>query len=239
MKIQSTTISVQFEAVEDLRLKYLSYKNILKEHFQEPTVLPVADDAPTELPRIIAVTKNGHSQMTFTKSSVTLTTVYNDGFEDDWEKCRWYIEGKVKILGNFLHTLSVDRFKYVGLISNIEWESAGNSPTNFLENKLLKKSRKNLEDINIRYTFIDNDIYYVNILFANSYKLEGNAYFNVAGGLADKGDKYLAISVDVNDRYAFNMNKNYQSNISALDEIVKITTREFEKGIDDILETEV
>ena len=49
----------------------------MKEHFNEATVLPIPDDAPLEIPRIIIKSLNEHSQLNISPIATTLQINYN------------------------------------------------------------------------------------------------------------------------------------------------------------------
>ena len=53
MLIKNTSISIKYKKIDNLKISYFMNKEKLDKHFNEATVLPIPDDAPLDIPRII------------------------------------------------------------------------------------------------------------------------------------------------------------------------------------------
>ena len=71
MLIQGTSITVTYKKIEGIKKVYYNNEEILKSFFNEATVLPVPDDAPVEIPRIIIKTLNEHAQLNISPVAAT------------------------------------------------------------------------------------------------------------------------------------------------------------------------
>ena len=56
MLIQRSSVSVMYKRIDGIKKAYYNSEGILKRYFGEATVLPVPDDAPAEIPRIVVKT---------------------------------------------------------------------------------------------------------------------------------------------------------------------------------------
>ena len=86
MLIKNTSISIKYQKIDNLKKNYFLNEDILKEHFNEATVLPIPDDAPLEIPRIIIKSLYEHSKLNISPIATTLQINYNEGFETDWKR---------------------------------------------------------------------------------------------------------------------------------------------------------
>lgn len=83
MIIQGTSITVTYKKIEGIKKVYYNNEEILKAFFNEATVLPIPDDAPFEIPRILIKTKNEHAQLNISPIAATFEVHYDAGFERD------------------------------------------------------------------------------------------------------------------------------------------------------------
>ena len=64
MIIDNICFSLSFERIENFRQKIFDIEKKLGNHFITPlNVLPIPDDAPPEIPRIIARSKQNHTEL--------------------------------------------------------------------------------------------------------------------------------------------------------------------------------
>lgn len=216
MVFQSTTVTLHFPPLNGIRENYFQNIHAIVGHFQEPTVLPIADNAPGEMPRIIVISKNGHSQLILTKTTATLNTAYDAGFEHDWGSCCAYLKAKMKVVRDFLVNLGVERFYFGGTSLNLLLDnvSCGPTPTLFLKDALLKEGPLgDLKDINIRYTFVTEEKYYINIQYSNVKSIGQDVNLSLPGALGALGEisESVGVTIETNDRYAFNEDRDYVS----------------------------
>ena len=121
MLIQGTSITIMYKRIEGIKKAYYNNENILKEFFNEATVLPVPDEAPDEIPRILIKTLNEHAQLNISPIATTFEIFYNDGFERDWKACASYIFKRMEKIFEFLNMLTNNNYEYIGLVTRINF----------------------------------------------------------------------------------------------------------------------
>lgn len=223
MLIQGTAISVNYKKIEGIKKAYYNNEEILKSFFNEATVLPIPDDAPVEIPRIIIKTLNEHGQLNISPVTTTFEVSYNAGFERDWSLCSKYIVERMTKVFEFLNILTNNTYEYIGLVSKIIYDEVQQNGTEKISANLLNSDKiKGIYDINIKYTFIENEKIFTNIMLQNARMLKNGTDIEKAGFMNPNNQKAesIGIVVDINDRYGFNINSNYKSNSGMLNALI-------------------
>lgn len=227
MLIQDTSVSVKFNKIENLKKIYFLNEELLKTHFNEATVLPVPDDAPIEIPRIILKSIHEHSQLNITPVNATLQIIYNDGYEKNWSDCAVYIMKKMEIVFKFLNIVTNDEYEYIGMVTNIVFDEIDQNGAQFLAQNLLRNNiSSRIYDLSLKYTFREYDDMFVNVELQNARMYRQGVNPEVAGGLnvMYQDRETVGVTIDINDRFGFNMNKNYKTNKEKLNKILDIYT---------------
>ena len=223
MKINQISITIKYSPIVDLQKNYYDKRAILEADFYPATVFPIPDDGFPEIPRMVIKSKNGHSEISISRIAMTFSVIkFDNGYESDWDKCVAYVENKMKIINNFLNEIIGvnNKFEYCGLIVNLSFDSSG-SICKELSSNLLKNNVDNLFDINVRYTFVEDDQYFVNIQLQNQ-RIYNNVKGNIAGELSKENqkDEVIGVLIDINDRFAFNNDIKYESQISVVSSLI-------------------
>lgn len=227
MLIQDTSITVMYKKIEKIKKVYYNNENILRDYFNEATVLPIPDTAPLEIPRIIIETLHGHAQLNISPVATTFQINYNDGFETDWKKCSMYIQKRMSKVFDFLNLLTNNDYEYIGLVSNVIYNEVNHDGVKKLSETLLNsKNIKGIYDINIKYTFTENDNMFINIMLQNARMFNKDFIHNtdnIAGSfsIAEQIAESIGAIIDINDRYGFNNIKNYKSDRKQLDVLLE------------------
>ena len=220
MYVQGTSISVIYNRIEGIKKAYYQNEHILKDYFNEASVLPVPDDAPIEIPRILISTRHDHAKLSISPVTATLRVDYNDGFERDWGKCSNYLQQRMSKVFEFLNLLTENNYKYIGAVSEVVYdERIKDGAAEKLSSVLLNtKKINNLYDINIKYTFIEDERYYINLTLQNARQFKQGLLLDVAGALSkDKQiSEFIGVKIDINDRYGFNSSDGYKSSSEVL-----------------------
>lgn len=228
MVIQESSITITYKRIEGLKKAYYTNDEILKAHFSEATVLPVPDDAPAEIPRIIVKTLNEHGQLNISPIAATFQVRYNDGFENDWQKCSTYLCERMNLVFKFLNMLTNDCYDYIGLVTNILYDEVTTDGAKKLSSVLLNsKNINDLYDINIRYTFLEDTDIFVNIMLQNARMFERGIDGSVAGALNPNRQlsESIGATIDINDRRAFNNNIGYTSTSFMMNKLIDSMTK--------------
>ena len=87
-------MGVSVYTAQNMAKEGASYEDILKTFFNEAAVLPVPDDAPAEIPRIIIKTLNEHAQLIFHRLRLHLKFIMMLDLKKEWDACARYLVGK-------------------------------------------------------------------------------------------------------------------------------------------------
>lgn len=224
MLIQGTSITVTYKKIEGIKKVYYNNEEILKEFFNEATVLPVPDEAPVEIPRIIIKILNEHAQLNISPVATTFEVHYDAGFEKNWDSCANYLVERMTRVFEFLKLLTNNTYEYVGLVSTILYDEVDENGAKKLSHSLLRSDKiNNIHDINIKYTFVENRNIFVNIMLQNARLFKEDVDVNEAGALSLKEQiaESIGATIDINDRYGFNTDPNYKSSSNMLNELIR------------------
>lgn len=224
MYITDTNFVATFEPIDTIKKEY--YNNFDNSNsFNEPTVLPIPDNAPDELPRIICQSKNGHSQMTLTKNSISLSTKFDGNFLQNWNLCRTYLKCKIDEIINPFAKISNGNLtlKNIGLVTQILLDQQTSDTTKELVDRFAKiRSTDNAYDFSQKLTYVKESKYFINLNINNVRLIDGLS--TEKAGFAKKYiDNKIGVIIDVNDRYAFNINEDYHSSFEEITTITKFT----------------
>jgi len=222
MLIKNTSISIKYNKIDNLKRKFFHNEDLMREFFNEASVLPIPDDAPPEIPRIIIKSFNEHSQLNISPIASTLQISYNDGFERDWKSCKRYIRQKMGVVFSLLNVLTNNVYEYIGVVAEVLLDEHMNNGAQILAQNLLKNSDLSVYDLNIKYTFIKNDNTFVNIMLQNARLFQNNINTDIAGDLspANQVSESISAIIDINDRYGYNTCIDYKSDSSQLEHIL-------------------
>ena len=224
MLTQGTSITVTYKQIGGIKRAYYNNEELLKEFFNEATVLPIPDDAPLEIPRIIIKTKDEHAQLNISPIATTFEVSYDAGFERDWDACADYILKRMSKVFEFLNVLTGNEYEYIGLVSNVIYDEVQNEGAQKIARNLLNASKiNNLYDINIKYTFVENERLFINIMLQNARLFRNGIVTNEAGALSihDQIAESIGAIIDINDRYGFNTKSDYKSDSSMLATLIE------------------
>lgn len=230
MIVQSCTFAVHFPKNLKIRENFFLLESHF-EGFQTPfTLVPVPPDAPLELPRIIANTTNGHSQLVINGECAQLTTTFDENFCHDISKCIEYIRSKSNSIISSLTKLGAEidgkpKFYFSGLSTTLlcNEETGGDSPIKYISEKFLKcKSNLPLEEAEFRLAYVVSEKYYVNVLAQNVHPFMNSPDERGAFVSSVPAPERFQIIVDINDRYAFNHTVNYLSSEETANSVISL-----------------
>lgn len=232
MIIQDSTIAIKFARVENLKRLFFENESSLRQAFNEATVLPIPDDAPSEIPRIILKSKGEYTQLNISTDSISMQTTFDESYRRNWKLCEEYIKDKINHLFDFADSLTNGNYNYVGIVISIIEDEVNEDATKVLANNLLSnKSQTSPYELNIKYTFLEENAYFVNITVQDVRVYREGTDISVSGALSE--DKLrshtIGATVDVNDRYSFNNIHNYKSSKDCLIKVLSLTTKSIEK----------
>lgn len=189
----SMQFNIVFSPVEDFRGKINEIERVLSDFFPNSfSVLPIPDNAPPEIPRMLAVSPKQHSNIRISANAVQLVVQFDEDFRNDMDKCYGYTEERVKRILKLVLSLSKE-VRFIGLLGQCV-DKQIEEPIQFIKDKFFKiETRENIFDLSTKFTCVADDNYYVNLeLFNLRY---------------DVSTDVMGISLDINDRYRDNFKK--------------------------------
>lgn len=234
MKIAETDINIVYPQIKDYKKNFVLHEDVLSEEFNSATILAIPDGVQAEVPRIVTQSKHGHSILNVALTVTSLITQYSDRYTTDWNLCRKYISERCGSVYKIVDQLTGNKESYVGIISKIAYDNLSKDSLEILKTSLIKDSARLLGspfDISCKLTYTYANRYYINITLENirQYNIEALQKMPV------ENSGFIGITLDVNDRYAANLDKEYVSGKEAFDSILEITSNIITNKLDDLI----
>lgn len=235
MKIVNSSLNIFFPQIIDIRRQLFTFEDAF-DSFQKPfTLTPLPENAPPEIPRICAISKHQHSQLNITTQNIQMSTNYDDNFAYSVDKCFEYICNKIQQIEKGINNTIGNEVFFSGLTIQVVIEEK-EAPAHHIADVFSKvKSNLPLMDVSSRLTFTLNDKYYINITIENVRNYSGIQKGLSLSGLKQESEAIM-ITVDLNDRYAFNLDENYRSSTDEMQVITAITKEIITDKLVDLVE---
>jgi hypothetical protein len=241
MKILSNAFNIYFPPVINIRESLFDFEKEFSGFAKPFTLIPVPEGTPPEIPRVSAVTLNGHSSLIITLQNAQIVTQYDDEFSSDIDKSLEYVKEKMSTLMSGIDSILHTKYCYAGLSTIVSFTDISDPVAKITQTFIKAKSDLQLYDVATRLTYIIEDTYYLNIEIQNGRSYDDGAIISPLVSLSSFTEKSqeLQVTIDINDRFAFNNRENYYSDSAKLDRIFCITKDIVSGKIDKILEGEV
>ena len=228
MIIQNATYNIIYPQTKNIRKEIFSLEKNLEGLFIEPfSLIPVPEDAPPEIPRIQATSKSGHSVLSISGNNAQISVSYDENYYRNIELCLEYLRVRAFKTFEAIKSSTNNEYLFSGLTINVIFDELKEiDPIELISNTFYNvKNGVKPFDINNRATYILNDRYYVNITCENVRSYEG-MMMSELNTLANAKlvEHSIGVTLDINDRYAFNYKNGYKSNIAELNEILNISS---------------
>lgn len=235
MKAQSCIFTINFPSNDRIRNHLFELEDHL-DKFQKPfTLLPLPADAPVSLPRILAISVHGHSQLQIFGNNAQITTNFDDNYKSDISKCIGYVRDMSQSILEAVAIIEGKRgsqpnmnFSGVTLTLVLDTTDGIEKPLDFLADGYVNcKVNLPLEEVQSRCAFAVKDKYYVNIMLQNIRDFFGDIDNRASVDNMSQAGEYLQVVLDVNDRYIYNKikNSNYSPPQENISEIFDITEK--------------
>ena len=213
MDISTCTFSLFYQPIPTIRREAFEIEAKLDGYIKPFQIFSVPDDAPFELPRISATTENGHSSLNIAAQSAQVQSRYDDDFSKDFAKSLDYSKTKALELHNALMSMPVIRLHFAGLAVQLLLPASeiSSSPVSFISNTYLKvTSDLPMSDVSTKLVYkVDSD-FYLNLevqkmVLSDPLSINiGPDGISVIKKLPTNSEEMLAVSIDFNNRLAFN-----------------------------------
>ncbi len=235
MKILNSIFSVFFPPIVDIRRQIFKFEDAF-DNFNKPfTLTPLPENAPPDIPRICGISKNQHSQLNITSQNIQIITSYDDNYSGNIGLCFDYINNKIKQAYTGLDTTIGNNILFSGLTMQVVLEDEANPPQHIADVFSSVKSSLALKDISSRLTYELNKKYYINLTIENARNYSGIQKGLSLAGLKEVSQAIM-ITVDFNDRLAFNIDDTYRSTFAEMQEISRKSRTLIENSINDLVE---
>lgn len=223
----------------DIKKTFLEvYEKSLKTKYTPPSILPIPDSVPTNIPLIIMQSLSNHTQLVLSRSSVSIGTSYDENYSSSWDKCEKHLLEKVNDVFLFINALEGIEINYIGLVVQIIKNDYDNASLYIFDNLLKFKSNQNVYDAECKLTYVLKDEYYINLQIENVRLVNGKPVVSETDFEGDDSQNQLLMSIDVNNRYSYNFKKNRSIKEENVSEIVSYT-RKIVENLDSIVKGDV
>lgn len=212
MKVMSCMYNLAFQPIADIRRLAFDIEDRLAGYVKPFTLPPVPNEAPLEFPRIVAQAESGNSNLFVSGYSAQIQSQYDTQYDatlkKDTTQCLNHSKANATALYEALAGLLPFRFSFMGAEVKlcVPSEECGGDPASFIHNSYLKTSSDlTLADARAKVVYAIDNEYYLNIEVEKQELGDGLPPFQVGPFVAvEKKENVLAVSVDFNNRLAFN-----------------------------------
>ena len=189
---------INFEENADLIDSIEVFKERLAPFFDKKaySVISWPDSVPisSDLPRIIAVSSNGHSSLEVNLRQICLTIKFDDQYWDDFDKCYQYIKKRISILDEIVMEIANGKIFFNGIVTQFVDEQIA-EPTAYILQHMYREHvlKKHIFDVMSKLTYVKDEVYYINATVNNARK--------------NLHQECLGIQLDINSRYWANYGK--------------------------------
>ena len=238
MTLKNIMINLFFEKENAPRRRIDDIERELSDYFVCPfTIVTIPNEAPSTIPRITARNSLGNEMLNISQINLQYIISFSDhGATNAIDFIDNYYNVILKLYNIVKNTLKKETY-YFGITCTIEKEEI--DPIKYIKDKHLRSLKENIDEINLRYALVEGDKYYVNTLINNAKEAEidlaikpdGNNEINleILSTSKLKVIKHaIQASIDVNDRYSFNLDEKYRT---SEEEILLIIKRQKKKSM--------
>lgn len=149
---------------------------------------------PSDLPRIIAVSSNGHSSLEVNLRQICLNIKFDDQYWNDFEKCYQYIEKRISILNEIVMEIANGKIFFNGIVTRFVDEQI-TEPTAYILQHMYREHvlKERIFDVLSKLTYVKDEVYYINATVNNARK--------------NLHQECLGVQLDINSRYWANYGK--------------------------------
>lgn len=202
----------------------------LKSTYFDPEAVAITSDASPEFPRLRFQSQHGFSQILVSEISIILNIRYSLDWQKDLPRAHNYLEDRSSLAFDLAEIVGSTPF-FCGMTTEAAISSQSRSE-DFLPRLAdfygLHFNTDNPHDVVVKITSVLKDQYFLNVTVQNyrSWSLapfqQGILRFSNANAV----ERGVQITVDFNDRYAFNENPNYLTTQDARKTVIAIGLEE-------------
>ena len=178
------------QRIQDMLTEYFPAESYQVFDYAIKSEIPI--EIPSEVPRIMAISRFGHSSLYISETELRLNTAFDQAYCENLSTCWLYLKERIDKINALTKSISDGRILFGGIISDFVEEDIKNPVAFIRENYITNGVHEDIYDILARMTYVKSNRYYINVALSN---------------LRAGQDEALGISVDVNNRYEYNIGK--------------------------------
>lgn len=161
---------------------------------------------------------------------------FDDEFSFDYTKVDQYIKERALLAKKVLETLDVKEYLYFGIINNIELNTHGKQPVNFMRELVSNECDPDAREITLRTVVLKEEKYFIGKQYTTFERYDMNfpSPALICFDKNKKKDSGVALSLDVNNRYGFsylNRKNPISSYEEELEKILNMEKTEIDKEV--------
>lgn len=207
-------------------------------------VYSVPDEAPYEFPRISSTTQNGHSILTISAQSAQVQSRFDENYSHDFGKSLDYSKKQAVILYKAISSMQDIELAYSGVSAQVlvPSDEMTEGPADFIHDTYIKASSDlPMSDASVKLVYnVDSD-FYLNlevqkIVLSDPVSIKVNpSGMSVTKRIVGQPER-LSVSVDFNNRLAFNEGRPLGCNEPAIETLYGRVSSFLTSGLADFLE---
>lgn len=227
MKFETCGFNVVFPEIKNIREKFFELESTLTDFAKPFNLISLPDEAPKEMPRILANTLHGHSSLSISCLSAQIMTKFDGDYTNNFELCSSYIFERANKLLEVIGRYTSNKYYFFGISTQINLEKA--NPVQLMCSQYVKANTfgdSQPYDAALKMTFVEEEIYYINMEIGNERRYNGIAANNNVSlyGLNEVGNE-LILTLDINNRYALNNRAEYFAEPEIIKKIIALTEK--------------
>lgn len=239
MEIKNSIVTFWFQKQPNPK-EYIDVLNEkLKEYFFEFSTIGVPANMDPAIPRMCADSGSSHSNVQISQISARLNTDFDDKYSSNCDMCIEYIEERALKIFEALLECGISTI-YSAIFINLEEKSV--DPAKKIIKYFLKNDdRQNINEVGIRLTETIDGKYYKCMSVNNGQQVKIRKVFEserekvifplISLNDAEEVEDYLITTVEVNDKFSFNIDSNYTSNENNLKEMFTIISMQVKEEL--------
>lgn len=237
MKIKDSAITFWFQKQPNPKIYVDKFNDILKEHFFDFNIIGVPANIDPAIPRLTAVSSSNHSNIEISLINARLRTNFDENYSEDINMCINYLKERILKLFEALKSCDIN-IVYSAIFINLE-EKENNAVEKIKEHFLKIENLETVDEIGVRFSQVVDNKFYSNISFNNSKQIKLEKIFEGNKGEiifplislndASEIENYLSVSLELNDKFAFNLDSNYSTSKEELLKLFELTNTQLEK----------
>lgn len=237
MKIKDSSITFWFQKQPNPKIYVDTFNKILAEHFFDFNIIGVPANIDPAIPRLTAVSSSNHSNIEISLINARLRTNFDESFCENISVCIDYLKERALKLFDALKSCNIN-IVYSAIFINLE-EKEENAVEKIKEQFLKFENLENIDEMGISFSYAVDNKFYSNISFNNSKQIKIEKVFGTNKGEiilplislndATEVEDYLSVSLESNDKLAFNLDSNYSTSSKELLNLFDLTTVKLEQ----------